>query len=99
MSDTPITKSHAARSDAARNDAARNEAAKKYAAVFLGSEAGRWVLGDVLAKFPVDRTSFDLARPDPLLAAIKDGQRSVSMDIESAVRLGAKLAGIPYERP
>ncbi len=83
----------------ARLETARHDTARRYATLFLGSDDGRWVLADLLTKFPIDRTSFDLSSPEPLRAALKDGQRSVTIDLESAVRLGARLAGIPYERP
>lgn len=73
-----------------------NELAMEYATVFLGTDTGKRVLADLLKKFPPNAASFDLARPEPLSAAIKDGQKSVTREIEDAVRLGANLAGITY---
>lgn len=78
---------------------AAHDMAACYARLFLGTDDGKRVLADILAKFPTDRVSFDLALPEPLKAAIIDGQKSVSLEIENAVRLGAKLAGIPYNKP
>lgn len=67
-----------------------------YARVFLGSDDGRRVLADLLKKFPTSRARFDLTNPEPLKAAITDGQCTVTREIEDAIKLGAKLAGIPY---
>ncbi|SKA88844.1 hypothetical protein SAMN02745166_01494 [Prosthecobacter debontii] len=78
------------------SDQKQDELAKCYARVFLGDEDGKRVLEDLLAKFPPDGMRFDFASPDSLKAAIKDGQRSVTTELQTAVRLGAKLAGIQY---
>lgn len=78
---------------------AAHDMAACYARLFLASDDGKRVLADILTKFPTNRVSFDLANPEPLKAAIIDGQKSVSLEIENAVRLGAKLAGIPYSTP
>lgn len=75
---------------------AANDLASAYARVFLGSDDGKRVLADLLAKFPTARARFDLANPEPLKAAIIDGQCTVIHEIETALRLGAKLACIPY---
>lgn len=78
-----------------QQEEAKNLAAA-YARLFLGSDDGKRVLADLLAKFPPDAARFDLASPEPLKAAIRDGQATVVREIESAIRLGAKLAGLPY---
>lgn len=82
------------------DQAAKQQAARDlgccYARVFLKDEDGKRVLADLLKKFPPNEACFDLADPQPLKAAIKDGQKTVTREIETAIRLGAKLAGIQY---
>jgi hypothetical protein len=75
---------------------AADDLAKTYARVFLGSDDGKRVLADLLTKFPPDRARFDLANPEPLKAAITDGQCTVTAEIKSALRQGSKLAGLAY---
>lgn len=70
-----------------------------YARVFLGSDDGKRVLADLKTKFPAERARFDLTSPEPLKAALVDGQCAVTREIEDAIRLGAKMAGIPYPIP
>jgi hypothetical protein len=74
----------------------QGDLAVTYARAFLGSEDGKRVLADLKAKFPVNRARFDLANPEPLKAAIIDGQCTVIEEIETALRLGSQLAGISY---
>ncbi|SKB08678.1 hypothetical protein SAMN02745166_04991 [Prosthecobacter debontii] len=73
----------------------KDDLGKCYARVFLGSEDGKRVLADLLAKFPPNAVRFDLSNPEPLKAALKDGQCSVINEIEQAVKHGATLAGLP----
>ncbi len=73
-----------------------NDLAMAYARAFLGSEDGKRVLADLKAKFPVNRSRFDLANPEPLKAAIIDGQCTVIEEIETALRSGSQLAGLSY---
>lgn len=88
MSETPTPKQKA--------EQAAKEMAAAYARLFLGSEDGKRVLADLLAKFPPDAARFDLTDPQPLKAAIRDGQATVTREVQSAIRLGAKLAGLSY---
>jgi hypothetical protein len=75
---------------------AAKDMAAAYARLFLGSPDGKRVLADLVAKFPPDAARFDLAAPEPLKAAIRDGQATVTREVQSAIRLGAKLAGLSY---
>lgn len=88
MSETPTPKQKA--------EQTAKDMAAAYARLFLGSEDGKRVLADLLAKFPPDAARFDLTDPQPLKAAIRDGQATVTREVQSAIRLGAKLAGLSY---
>lgn len=87
--------SEAATSKQKAEQAAKDMAAA-YARLFLCTDDGKRVLADLLAKFPPDSPRFDLSNPEPLKAAIRDGQATVTREVQSAIRLGAKLAGLPF---
>lgn len=87
--------SEAATSKQKAEQAAKDMAAA-YARLFLCTDDGKRVLADLLAKFPPDAPRFDLSNPEPLKAAIRDGQATVTREVQSAIRLGAKLAGLPF---
>lgn len=73
-----------------------DELAAIYAQVFLSTEAGKRVLADLKTKFPTDRARFDLANPEPLKAAIVDGQCTVINEIHNALLRGSLQLGIQY---
>jgi len=84
------------KTDKQKAEQAAKDMAAAYARLFLGSEDGKRVLADLQAKFPADSPRFDLLNPEPLKAAIRDGQATVTREVQSAIRLGAKLAGLTY---
>lgn len=80
----------------ARESAKARALAGNYAAVFLGSDAGKAVLLDLLTKFPTAAPRFPSVGSGPCQdwePAKIDGQATVMREIVAAVKAGASKLG------
>lgn len=76
----------------AATDVTAKELAACYARLFLGSEDGKRVLADLRKKFGLERLVFtrnDRGGVDVNGGLLRDGERRVMLEIESALKLGA----------